>query len=199
MYPVFESIAVMDGRYLNVAGHMQRMQRTARALWNVDLPNDYLAKRLPVLMNSGLYKCRFSYNSEHYSVELSLYKEKNIEHLVLTEVPEMRYDFKYSDRSEINNYTRELGFGKDVLFTRHGYLMDTSYCNVALLRDGIWYTPETPLLCGTQRAVALEGGILKSASIHQRDLPNFESIMLFNALNPIGKIRLLCSAIVNYK
>jgi 4-amino-4-deoxychorismate lyase len=196
MYPVFESIAVMDGRYLNVPGHMARMQRTAKVLWNIDLPNDYLKKRLPLYSPEGLYKCRFMYNVDGFAIEFRGYKPQHINQLILTEVPHMAYEFKYTDRSEINNYTSNLDNGIDVLFTRNGYLMDTSYCNVALLKEGIWYTPETPLLFGTQRAVGIEAGVLKLASMHRDDLPNYECITLFNALNPIGKVCLPCSAIV---
>lgn len=195
MYPVFESIAVMDGRYLNVPGHLARMQKTAKALWGIELPDDYLEKRLPAFSRDGLYKCRFMYDAQHYAMELTRYTSKYIQQLVLTEVPEMVYDFKYSDRSEINNYTRSLGKGMDVLFTRNGYLMDTSYCNVALYKEGTWYTPEMPLLQGTQRAVGLKDGLLKQALIHRNDLHSFERITLFNALNPIGSICLPCSAV----
>ena len=194
MYPVFESIAVMEGRYLNVPGHMARMQKTAKALWGIELPNDYLEKRLPEFLRDGLYKCRFMYDGEGYAIEFNLYQLKKVEQLVLREVPDMLYDFKYCNRLEINKHTNALNTGMDVLFTRNGYLMDTSYCNVALFKEGIWYTPETPLLCGTQRAVGIEAGVLQLASIHKDDLLQFERITLFNALNPIGTICLPCSA-----
>jgi 4-amino-4-deoxychorismate lyase len=197
MYPVFESIAVMDGSYLNVPGHMARMQRTAKALWNIDLPDNYLKKRLPVFTLDGLYKCRFMYNADGFAIEFRGYNPNYINQLILTEVPHMAYEFKYTDRSEINNYISTLDKGIDVLFTRNGYLMDTSYCNVALLKEGIWYTPETPLLCGTQRAVGIEAGVLQLALIHRDDLSEYECITMFNAFNAIGKVCLPCSAIVH--
>lgn len=195
MYPVFESIAVMDGKYLNVTGHLARMQETAKALWGIDLPNDYLEQRLPLFSREGLYKCRFMYNAECFDVEWRRYKPLYINQLVLTEVPNMAYAFKYTDRSEINSFSRTMGLETDVLFTRHGYLMDTSYCNVALYKHGAWYTPETPLLRGTERAIGLKQGVLKLARMHRDDLHQFERITLFNALNPIGKIVLPCSAV----
>lgn len=196
MFPVFESIAVMDGRYLNLPIHTRRVQRTARALWQLNFSNNYLLERLPVFSNGGLYKCRFFYHETDFRFDFQAYKEKVIHTLKLIEAPRLKYDYKWSNRNEINAYANGLPIGSEVLFTCEGYLTDTTYSNVALLRNKQWYTPETPLLQGTQRAVALENGLLKTTQIHCNDLHHYEQISLINALNPLGKIIVPTSAIV---
>lgn len=196
MFPVFESIAVLDGRYLNLPRHLARIQRTAKELWQLDFSANYLMERLPVFSNKGLYKCRFLYNEFDFSLEFQPYTERTIHTLKLIEAPDLVYDYKWSNRDEIKFYTMCLPPGCDVLFMRQGYLTDSSYCNIALLQNNQWYTPETPMLRGTQRDDALEKGLLKKARIHYNALSNYEQISLFNALNPLGKIILPCRAIV---
>lgn len=196
MFPVFESIAVMNGRYLHLPMHTQRVQRTAKALWQLEFSHNYLLERLPAFSKLGLYKCRFLYSEHHFKVEFIQYKERIIHALNLVEVPQLVYDYKWYNRTDIDVHTNALPEGVDVLFTRQGYLTDSSYSNVALLRNKQWYTPETPLLQGTQRTWALENGLLKTAQIHCTDIHHYEQIALINALNPLGKIILPCSAIV---
>ncbi|MBU3675729.1 MAG: hypothetical protein FGM54_00895 [Chitinophagaceae bacterium] len=195
MFPVFESIAIQDGVYLNIASHMARIQYTAQSLWHLALPANYLQERLPAFHEPGLFKCRFQYNSETFNLEIKPYERRRIQHLILKEMPDLYYAFKYTHRMALDHWQLELPTHTDVLFTRRGFLTDTSYCNIALMREGIWYTPQEPLLPGTQRAFGLKTGQLHATPISVQDISSYECITLFNAMIPIGELVLPISAI----
>lgn len=195
MYPVFESIAVIDGVYQNLEAHNERVHRTAQALWQQKKPLNFLEMVLPIPPNDGVFKCRFSYNATHFDVQFSTYKPRIITTLHCYEAPDLFYEFKYSHRDAIDRYSVQLKSNEEVLFTRQGFLLDTSYANVALYREGKWYTPETPLLKGTRRAMGIRSGMLIPVPLHTNDLRYFETITWFNALLPIGEHCLPVNAI----
>lgn len=195
MFPVFESIAIHDGVYLNVNAHMDRIQRTAHSLWHITFPANYLQARLPAFHKPGLYKCRFLYNRETFSLEIKRYERRAIQHLMLKEMPHLHYAFKYMHRIELDQWKKELPEHTDVLFTRNGFLTDTTYCNIALMREGRWYTPQEPLLPGTQRAYGINAGLLHAMPISIDDMSSYECMTIFNAMIPIGELVLPISAI----
>ncbi|TVR92123.1 MAG: chorismate-binding protein, partial [Spirochaetaceae bacterium] len=82
------------------------------------------------------------------------------------------------------------------LFTRNGYLSDSGYANLVLREaGGRLLTPERPLLAGTARARLLAAGLLHTAPIHLRDLPQFQSICLINAMLDMGDCELPISGV----
>mgnify|MGYP000884377633 CR=1 FL=1 len=89
---------------------------------------------------------------------------------------------KLTDRSGIDRAFAVRGNCDDVLMAKNGLLTDTSYCNI-LLFDGIdWITPLQPLLTGVQREYLLHEKIIKFGEIHLKDLNNYKSLMLVNAM-----------------
>ena len=70
----------------------------------------------------------------------------------------------------------------DVLIVRNNLLTDTSIANVALEKEGVWYTPRTPLLKGTKRALLLEQGVLTECDIPSDVISSYSPIALFNAM-----------------
>ena len=43
----------------------------------------------------------------------------------------------------------------DIIIVKNGLVTDSFYANLAFLKNGIWFTPETPLLLGVQRQFLL--------------------------------------------
>ena len=70
----------------------------------------------------------------------------------------------------------------DVLIVRNNLLTDTSIANVALEKEGVWYTPRTPLLKGIKRALLLERGVLTECDIPSDEISSYSHIALFNAM-----------------
>lgn len=75
-----------------------------------------------------------------------------------------------------------------ILIVRNNHLTDTSYTNIALYDGEQWFTPSTPLLCGTMRQRLLDCGLLQEREIMVSDIPKYQYISLFNAMIPLGEV-----------
>ncbi|NJK83663.1 MAG: hypothetical protein HC912_07450 [Saprospiraceae bacterium] len=126
------------------------------------------------------------------------YHRREIQYLQVIALPQgFDYSYKYVQRSYFEEVTKCLPPFTEALFTRDSYLTDTTYTNIAVYKAGCYYTPEQPLLAGTQRTTLLEKGILKPSNIHQNEIQAFETILLFNALIPFeNAIRIPTDAVV---
>ena len=70
----------------------------------------------------------------------------------------------------------------------HDITCTPSYTNIALYDGEQWFTPPTPLLCGTMRQRLLDCGLLQKREIMVSDIPNYQYISLFNAMIPLGEV-----------
>ena len=61
--------------------------------------------------------------------------------------------------------------------------------NLLFLKDNHWYTPDTPLLQGTQRAYLLESQKIHLANIDKNDICQYKKVMMINALNAFDEDR----------
>jgi 4-amino-4-deoxychorismate lyase len=127
--------------------------------------------------------------------ELLPYQIRSLRSLVCIEAGALRYDLKFADRRELEQL-QPAAKETEPLFLRNGYLTDSRYANVVLREaSGRLVTPQLPLLAGTARARLLAAGLLHPAPIHLRDLPDFQSVCLINAMLDIGDCELPISAI----
>ena len=166
MFPLFESIKVREGQFVNLDGHQRRLNKSRKALYStprklelepiLKVPDDY---------KTGIVKCRVSYGVSLGPVEFSDYNLKVVNSLQLVESAPFDYGLKYQDRSILDQIYQLRGSCDEVLISIDGYICDTSYSNVALFDGSNWYTPERPLLRGTQRDKLLKDGVLQQARI----------------------------------
>jgi len=135
------------------------------------------------------------YESHIELIEYHHYVPKAIRSLKLIHNDQITYNYKFENRNDLTALYEQKGSFDDILIVRDGLLTDSYYCNIALLKEGIWVTPQTPLLQGTTRAALLEKGILKEANIHVDSIQEFESIRLFNSMLSFGQIELPISSV----
>ena len=76
----------------------------------------------------------------------------------------------------------ERGKADEIIIVRAGKLTDTSIANIALLIDGAWLTPASPLLPGTTRERLLEEKLLVQADITPADLGRCQGFAVCNAM-----------------
>lgn len=187
--PFLETIKLDGGFFSSLAFHQTRMDETRAAFWENPEPLS-----LPLaLMKSGsippkgLYRVRVIYNENIESIEFVPYEKRDISSLKLIKA-DIDYSFKYEKRPQLNTLFQQKKKCDDILITKNGLLTDTSIANIALLKNGIWYTPKSPLLKGTKRAALLHHGMIIEADIHQDDIAQYEKIRLFNAMIEFGEI-----------
>ncbi len=188
---LLESIKVLDNKIYAWPYHEQRILRSLKTCYGDEtdclISLSHLQKYVDQLDNR-LYKLRLIYNDRSYKIEHHLYSMKNIQSLKLVHDNSIRYSEKYADRETLNDLYSKKGDADDILIIRNGLVTDSYYCNVALLKDGLWYTPKSPLLNGVMRQQLLDQRLIIEADILADDLSSYTRIRLFNALVGFGDV-----------
>jgi 4-amino-4-deoxychorismate lyase len=92
-----------------------------------------------------------------------------------------RYDYKYENRDWINEFLIQSGTD-EIIMHDDGWIKDCSYTNIVFFDGSHWYTPESPLLEGTQRAKLIQEGVIIPKVLHVNDIPSFVQFKCINAM-----------------
>jgi 4-amino-4-deoxychorismate lyase len=182
---LFESIKITNKQPQNLFYHNERMSRTREELFginkDIDLENIIC---LPSDLDNDIYKCRITYDKEIRKVSFEKYQKRKITRLKIVECNEIEYGYKYVDRVIFDKLKQQCNCkpDEDIIIIKNGLLADTSFSNIILKKNDKWFTPEKPLLDGTQRAKLLKEGVIFPASICADELIGFEEIGLINAM-----------------
>lgn len=187
MCPFIESIRIENGVIYNLPYHNERLNRTRNVFWKDCTPInliDYI--RMP--HKKGIVKCRIVYEKEIKEIVYTPYSMREIDTLRIVHSDGINYTYKSTDREELNRLYVGRGDADDVLIVRNELITDTSIANVAFYDGCEWYTPQTPLLKGTQRAFLLDRQIIKEKEITLKQLFTYSRVTLFNAMIEFGQI-----------
>lgn len=218
MFPFLETIRIEGGRPLRLELHEVRMTRTRQHAQMADsvpaLPatgfiespgstgtvatsatgsmetsvslREYIARlQLP---SQGIHKLRILYSDRIDSHTIESYTPRRIESLRLVYDDSINYRFKSSDRTAFDRLLSKRDGCDEILIVQNGCVTDTSFSNIAFLRQGRWVTPDTTLLEGVMRRDLLERGLLEEARITPADLFLFEQATLINSMLDPGTI-----------
>ena len=133
-------------------------------------------------------KCRIVYGRNLQGITVEPYRLREVKSLKLVDGKDIDYSFKSTDRTPLAQLFAQRGEADDVLIVKDGMLTDTSIGNIALLINGQWLTTTSPLLEGTRRAALLKEEVVAEAALTTSDLERAESVMVFNAMIPWGRI-----------
>ena len=177
-----ETIKVVDGKALHIEYHQARYESVLDE-FHAAKPSS-LEKLLTDAPKKGLFRCRVVYGSEGVLyVGYHPYVKRSIEKLKLIEVPaSFEYAKKYANRRELDTFFEQREHCDDILLSQGGLVKDTTIANIALLREGVWYTPKSPLLKGTTRQRLLDNGKIEEVQIKVDELYEYESLALMNAM-----------------
>lgn len=180
-----ETLCLSDGLIRNLKEHNDRFNRTRRNFgWDAEDLTEVIGKQS--FPSVGKYKIRVVYDSVIGLIECIPYETPNLARVAIVEFDKIDYRYKSTKRDCFKAlYTVYPGFD-DFIIVKQGFITDSTFCNLALLKDNIWYTPENPLLEGVQRAVLLEEGVIEKRDIPITDLNSYSHISFFNALNEHG-------------
>jgi 4-amino-4-deoxychorismate lyase len=190
MYPFIETLMIRDGEIPYLRFHQERFERTRREKLQLrDHPRIEDAVSVPEDKREGLVKCRLIYGREIGKVEFLPHTPLQVSSIKLVRSESLDYSYKYVDRRALQSLYEKKGSCDDILIIAEGKITDSFFANVALWDGSHWYTPDSPLLRGTMRACLLEKGLLLECAVSEKELWDFQTVRLINALNPLDESR----------
>ena len=186
---LIESIKILDNKIYRLAQHQKRMAYSLRALFNSEAQLDFSDIQDEVSsLDRGLYKLRIVYTPHYFKYEMLPYRVKTIKTLRCVSTRSLDYPFKYEDREGLDRLYAQRSGADDILILKSGMVTDTYYGNVAFLKEGVWHTPQLPLLHGTQRQELLDAGKIIEKPLTKDDIPRYERLRIFNAMIEFGEV-----------
>jgi 4-amino-4-deoxychorismate lyase len=183
MFRLIETIRLENGKLDRLDYHQQRLDYSLKSLFPGSSKLNLKAILSDaVLPKEGLFKCRIVYNDRDHAIEFAPYIIRPISSLRRVERNSISYDFKFEDRSELDEAFFSRQNQDDVLIIKEGKVTDTSYSNIVFKRGEEWITPVSCLLKGTMRQFLLDSRMIREEEIREADLKNFEKFKLINAM-----------------
>ena len=183
MHQFIETIRLQDGQFGNLAYHQQRMNLAREEFFSasskIDLSEFLNSCPMPSI---GLHKVRLVYDKEIQSIQISSYQPKIINKLKIIFSDSIVYQYKFEDRSNIENLYSQRGECDDIIIVNGNKITDASFANLVFKKNGKWFTPSTYLLNGTMRQFLIDQKMIFEEEISINDLPRFEKVKLINAM-----------------
>lgn len=171
----FETIKCRDYEIYNLQYHKNRMADTVGLNFNLE---EYIYPP-----NDKLLKCKVIYDKNGIiDISFDNYKPREIKNFKLIFDDSIEYRYKSLNREKIDQLYSLKEDCDEIIIIKNKLVTDTSIANIAVLVDGQWLTPKTPLLPGTTRKRYLDNGFLKEAHISVAILKNASKIALLNAM-----------------
>ena len=186
MFPLFETIAIENGKIQNIERHQARYERSLRAMYGksaVVFHELFSLITPPTELQQGLVHCRIDYNATQCQAQYFPYQRKTYRTFQPVVCNHIDYGLKYSDRTLLNELFAQRGTCDEIIIIKNGLVTDCSIGNLILRQGDQWFTPDSPLLRGTQREKLLAEGKIIERKILAENLPHFEEIRLINAMN----------------
>ncbi len=190
MYPFVESVKYHNGLYFNLECHQERFDFTRMTHYpegeKIDLKS--ILKVPANLIPNQIYKCRIIYGKEVGELIYEPYAPRRIRQYYLVVCPnDLDYSYKYVNRNFFDEARKKLSPDEDFIYVHNGLITDTSYANLVFTDEKNYFTPSTPLLQGTRRALYLKEGRINEIEIKVSDLTKFRSFFIINAMLGIGE------------
>lgn len=186
---LLETIKCLDGKLCNLAFHQRRFDWARKQLFaNPATVSLAEAIEIPEKANTGLFRCRVVYSEKIEKTEFLPHTYRPVKSLKLVVDNKIDYHLKFADREHLNQLFEHRGDCDDILIVKNGCLTDSYVANIVLFDGADWWTPDTPLLHGTQRARLIEEGKLKVGRITADDLKKYSKAGLINAMQDLDNM-----------
>ncbi len=191
-FPLFETLCIENGQVQNLALHQQRYENSLREFY-AGQPYKIFSLAKILQKNTALWanlqsliiRCRIDYNATQYHLQCFPYQRKTYQRFHPVICDDIDYHLKYSNRAIFNELLKQKGDCDEIIIVKQGKITDCTIGNLILRQGSQWFTPDSPLLIGTQRSKLLQERKIIEREILLSDLPLYQEIRLINALNPI--------------
>ncbi len=189
MFPLLETIKCKDGVLHHLEWHNERFNRARKSYFGVDSSMNLATEiKIPQWATQGLFRCRITYSEQIEKIEFLPHHYRKTERLKLVEDNSVDYKFKYADRTHLQKLFEKRNGCDDIIIVKHGSVTDSFTANLVFFDGKNWWTPNTPLLKGTQRARLLHDKIIRSCSITPNDLPKYQTVSLINVMQELDTL-----------
>ncbi|QIM64835.1 aminotransferase class IV family protein [Frederiksenia canicola] len=181
-FPLFETLAVIDGQFQRLNYHQQRVNLAFEHFFKSETILDLTKITIPTAFKSGFFRCRIDYSAIAFDIKFYAYTPRKMTRFQCVYTEDLDYQFKYSDRKRLD-FAKDLQID-EVIIINNGFVSDCTIGNLLFLKNEKWYSPQHYLLKGTQLTYLLDQQKVELMPIHIDDLFGYEKIMVINALNP---------------
>ena len=192
MSQLLETIKCKDGKLFNLEEHNFRFNKTRKEYFGLsDKINLEEIIEIPENASKGLFRCRVTYSETVEKVEFIPHQFREIKSLKLVENNKINYSLKYENRQKIQKLFKQRAKCDDIIIVKNGCITDSSTANLVFYDGKKWWTSNTPLLLGTQRAKLIKESKIIVCEITVDDLSKYKRVGLINAmwdLNEMPKI-----------
>jgi len=195
---LIETIRCFNGELPNLPYHQSRfnlVRKNFLGCTDTVLLKDHI--QIPEECKTGLFKCRVLYSEQIKEIEFLPHEYRTIQCLQVVKENAIDYAYKYADREKLNELFAQRGDCDDILIVKNNCITDSYTANVVFFDGNGWWTPDTPLLPGTQRARLLSEGKLKVCRITLDDLKKYTRAGLINALQDLENMPVIEMGAVN--
>lgn len=183
MSQLLETIKCKDGRLFNLNEHNFRFNKARKEYFGLsDAINLEEIIQTPKNAKKGLFRCRVVYSKTIEKIEFIPHQFRKIRSLKLVEDNEIDYIFKYSDRNRLQGLFVQRANCDDIIIVKNGCITDSFTANLIFFDGKKWWTPDTPLLQGTQRRLLINESKIFECKITVNDLRKYEKVGLINAM-----------------
>jgi 4-amino-4-deoxychorismate lyase len=179
-----ETIRAENGVIPHLRRHQERMSETLRDHGQTAVPDLQFLLKEADLSQPGRLRIRIEYGDDGWlQWAIYPYMRQTIDKMRMVNLIPPDYRYKYADRGWLRALRSQSG-ADEIIIVRDGLITDASIANLVFQDRSGWWTPDSPLLKGTERARLLELGIIREARIMPSDLSSFNGFRLINAMLP---------------
>lgn len=189
-FPLFETICIEQGEIRNIALHQRRYEQSLQCFYGKSAVKIFdilqlIQKTLEfsTALSNETVRCRVAYNRADYQIQFFPYQRKTYHTFRPVICDDIDYSLKYYDRNLLNELFAQRGNCDEIMIIKQGRVTDCSIGNLIFRRNGQWFTPDRPLLDGTQRQHLLAAGKIQETVILVEDINRFDEVRLINAMN----------------
>lgn len=189
MCQLLETIKCTDGRLENLEFHQARFSHARKLKFDAEDEISLEQQiQLPDFAKTGLFRCRVIYGQQIEKIEFIPHVYRVVNSLQLVVDNNIDYNFKYADRKNLEQLFEKRDKCDDIIIVKNGLITDSFSANLVFFDGKKWWTPDTPLLRGTQREKLLAEGRINETRITLASLSDFTKVGLINAMSDFEKM-----------
>jgi 4-amino-4-deoxychorismate lyase len=180
---LFETIRIENGILMYPKEHEKRMFYSRSVLFGMKDPF-FLHQiiSIPREFKVGIVRCRVDYGIKIEAITFKHYTMKPLKKIQVVVNEEIRYPFKFSDRSALESLLLERNNADEIILVQNGLITDTSFSNLIFYNGLNWITPSNPLLNGTCRNRLINEEKIMERKISLEDIKSFMGFKIINAM-----------------